>query len=316
VTLAPTPPTASAALDRHSFFPDEPLPLAVSRVSTDLLAGAVADLRPADPNQLDAGVHAARKKMKRVRGLIRLVRDEVGYSAYRNENVVLRNTARTISGVRDAWVLVEVLEGLRHRYADLLDDATFFTTQRWLLDRHETLVADSGEHVFSQAIVNLGSARLRYLAYPIADVVSDDYAGIARGVERVYRRGRNGFERSSDSRSVEDLHEWRKRVKYLRYQMEALVPLSPNLIGAAALELSTLGELLGDDHDLAVLVETVNAHPRACPDERERWLLTALAYERRDAIQAEALRIGSALYAEKPADFVARMSAYWQSGRR
>ena len=295
------------------FHPDEPLPVAMNRVNTDLLGAAIADLRSRD---LDLGVHEARKKMKRVRGLIRLVRDQVGYSTYRNENVVLRNTARAISPVRDAAAMVDLLARLRSGYEDLLDDDTFVVPLRWLRVRHAKLAAEADDQIRTQAIVNLGSARRRYLAYPLTEILPDDYAGIARGIHRVYRRGRRGFERSADTRDTEHLHDWRKRAKYLRYQMESLAPLNPTLIGATAVELARLGELLGDDHDLAVLVDAISSHPESCPDPRERWLLTALAYERRDVLQAEAFRIGEALYAEKPHQFVDRLSAYWESGRR
>ncbi|NIS31707.1 MAG: CHAD domain-containing protein, partial [Actinobacteria bacterium] len=70
-----------------------------------LLAGARADLRPATEQHFDGGIHDARKKLKRLRALLRLVRDDIGDSAYHNENVVLRDTARTLAGMRDAGVL-------------------------------------------------------------------------------------------------------------------------------------------------------------------------------------------------------------------
>ncbi len=115
---------------------------------------------------------------------------------------------------------------------------------------------------------------------------------------------------------MHDLHEWRKRVKYLRHQMEALQPLQPTLLGAQATLLDELGELLGIDHDHAVLAETVMAHEEACRDERERWLLVALIYHRRHGLIAAAERLGAAAYAERPRVFVERIAAYWEAGRR
>ena len=299
-----------------SVAPDEPLPLAMQRITVDLLSRAIGDLRREGDRSFDKGIHGARKKMKRLRGLVRLVRDTIGYRSYRDENVVLRNTARSIAGMRDAWVLVETLRDLRRSYGDLLAERTFAAPEAWLLHRHEERRKTVTGAVVTGAVVNLGAAKARYAAFPIEEAIANDFGSIAPGIERVYRRGRRGFERSVETRQVEDLHEWRKRVKYLRYQMEALAPVQPALIGSLAGELDRLGEQLGADHDLAVLADTIMSHPQSCADARERWLLIALIHERRADLQAVALRGGTALYAETPGAFVERIDAYWQAGRR
>lgn len=311
-------PSSQVQITQSGFeiVPDEPLPRAVRRMTLRVLDDAVDHLRPSHGDDLDERIHGARKRMKRLRGLIRLVRDEVGYFAYRQENVVLRNTARTISGARDAWVHVETLRELRAGYEDLLHEETFAKAERWLLRRHQAeMDAVAGDPIFG-AIVNLGAARYRFDNFPVEEAIADDYSAIAGGLRRVYKRGRKKFKHSTDSRSVEDLHEWRKRAKYLRYQMEALEPLQPRLIGSLADELNELGDLLGDDHDLAELAQTIADNPQSVRDERERWLLVALAYERRQDLQQRALQLGTALYSERPKDFVDRMGAYWEAGRR
>lgn len=120
--------TASTlARSGRSIVPDEPLPRAVHRVSIGLLNRAIVDLRPHEDCSFDDGVHSARKRMKRLRAMLRLVRDDVGYRTYREENVALRDTARSMSSVRDGWVLVETLRRLRGTYTDLLDEETFMT---------------------------------------------------------------------------------------------------------------------------------------------------------------------------------------------
>ncbi len=302
------PPTRSIVVG-------EPLPHELQRISVNLLGQAISDLRP-NGLPLDTGVHAARKKMKRVRGLLRLIRDEVGYRTYREENVVLRDTARTLSAIRDARVVVETLHTLRDEYSDLIRPDTFAVAEAWLAERHRIRRQEVTHAVVATAVGNLSTARLRFVDFSIDELVRDDYSAIAGGIERVYRRGYRGMERAVETKSVEDLHEWRKRVKYLRYQMEALTPFYPTLIGATAESLEVLGELLGDDHDLAVLAEMIIAHPESCRDERERWMLIALIHERRAGLQAQALRHGAALYSEKPGAFVDRIGAYWEAARR
>jgi CHAD domain-containing protein len=314
--LAGRESASSVALPTRSIVPDESLPLAMRRITVGLLARAIADLRPKNQKSFDTGVHSARKRIKRLRGILRMVRDDIGYHAYREENVMLRNTARTLSAVRDAWVLVDTLKSLRKSYADLLDGETFATPEAWLMERHIERHDSVTGSVVTNAITSLGTARRRFSNFAIEEAVRDDYAALAGGVERVYRRGHHGFAVARETRTVEDLHEWRKRVKYLRYQMEALTPMYPVLLGSTAKSLDELGELLGDDHDLAVLAETILAYPQSCRDERERWMLIALIHERRARLQAQALRHGAALYTEEPEAFVDRIGAYWEAGRR
>jgi CHAD domain-containing protein len=299
-----------------ALIPGETLPAAMRRMTVELLNGAVTELGPNRPGTLDEGIHSARKKLKRVRGLLRLVRDTVGYRTYRDQNVILRDTARTLSGVRDAWVLVRTLNQLREDYAHLLDAATFSQTEAWLKDRHKERQATLRGQTVIDSFTNLGTARSVFDAYPAEERIADAFGSIAGGVRRVYRRGRRGYRRAEETRSIEDLHEWRKRVKYLTYQLEALTPLQPALIGSMASELDELGIALGDDHDLALLAETVIDHPEACVDARERWLLLALIYQARSHLQERSMRRGAALYAEHPQEFVDRVDAYWEAGRR
>lgn len=309
-------PAGDLAVAKDEFAPDRPLPDEVQRVTVALLDAARRDLRPKDPSKFDAGVHGARKKMKRLRGLLRLVRDEIGYSAYRSENVVLRDTARTIAGMRDARVLQNTLRTVKRTYAGSLAEDAFSTPLGFLEQRYEHAQAVVSRQAITDALVTLGAARSRFATYPIADTVRNDFTSIASGIHRVYRRGFRAHDKALETEDTHDLHDWRKRVKYLRYQMEALRPFQPTLIGAQASLLDDLGEVLGDDHDLAVLSDLLMTEDDACANERERWLLIALIYQQRRELLAQARDLGAAAYAERPADFVDRIGAYWEAGVR
>lgn len=70
---------------------------------------------------------------------------------------------------------------------------------------------------------------------------------IDAGLERSYRRGRDGFRSLGDEPSAFALHEWRKRVKDLWYQLRLLPPVWPAVLkgpGAAAAELADLSDAL------------------------------------------------------------------------
>ena len=103
-------------------------------------------------------------------------------------------------------------------------------------------------------------------------------------------------------------HEWRKRAKDLWYQSRLLGDAWPRAFKALAQEAHALADVLGDDHDLAVLVGRlrVGAREQATDDDE----VLELVERRREELQREALRLGARLYAEKPRAFGRRLARY------
>src|SRR6056297_2955541 len=65
----------------------------------------------------DKSVHEIRKSFKRLRAVLRLIRDAIGYSSYHRENIFCRDEAKLISRMRDLTVFHEDLTELdkQHR---------------------------------------------------------------------------------------------------------------------------------------------------------------------------------------------------------
>src|SRR5262249_40905727 len=81
------------------------------------------------------------------------------------------------------------------------------------------------------------------------------------GLKRVYAQGRDALEASAADATTENLHEWRKQGKYLWHQLQLLEPVWPETMKELADQSHHLTQLLGDNHDLAVLRDTVTADP-------------------------------------------------------
>jgi CHAD domain-containing protein len=301
--------------------PDEPLGRGVQRICLDRFDRAIAGLTTDEDR--DAGIHAARKSMKRIRAMLRLVRDEIGYRVYRDENVVLRDTARRIAPARDAAVLGETLGTVIERYG--LDDGRFDGLRSNLRERHVRIAAEitGDRQLLADVTTTLRVARARYASFPLEQSaatplrrpVADRYGAMAGGLHRVYRRGRKAMGVAYHERSTPAFHLWRKRVKYLRYQMEALEPVWPEVVGAYAAALDTLGESLGLEHDLAVLESVVDGEPSLCPDPDARRLLGAIVLHERAVIRHDARIAGMRAFAERPDRFVRRIGSYWDATR-
>jgi hypothetical protein len=107
---------------------------------------------------------------------------------------------------------------------------------------------------------------------------------------------------------VESLHEWRKRVKDLWYDHTLLRQLWPPVLTAVGDQAHELSDLLGDDHDLAMLAAWVREHvPATGPEFFET------VERRREELQGQAFALGALLYADKPSAFVGRLERLWDA---
>jgi CHAD domain-containing protein len=109
------------------------------------------------------------------------------------------------------------------------------------------------------------------------------------------------------------LHEWRKRVKDLWYHLSLLEDVAPNTVAAHANDAHLLSDLLGDDHDLAVLRDAVAAMSDELPVDTVAVL--AAIDHRRSQLEEQAFYLGQSLYAESPKAFEKRLHAYWEAWR-
>ncbi len=76
-----------------------------------------------------------------------------------------------------------------------------------------------------------------------------------------------------------------------------------------------LSELLGDDHDLAVLQQMLADEPDRFADAATRELLAALIEHRRGELQHEAMLLGPRLFLDRPKAFARRLEGYWHLWR-
>ena len=101
------------------------------------------------------------------------------------------------------------------------------------------------------------------------------------------------------------------RSKYLRHQFGLLRGVWPDVLDAMESTADEVGELLGADHDLAVLRERVEAE--AGLSEAVRAALLRRIDTRRAEHQENALVLGRRLYAEKPASLTHRLRKLWEA---
>jgi CHAD domain-containing protein len=268
----------------------------VARGQLDL----AADQLDAADGDLDEAVHETRKAFKRLRALVRVARDALGDEAYRRENTIFRDAGRRLSDARDAAVMVETLDDLTKRYRDELPDDAFAGLREALASEAAAASAQLAEDrgTVDEVHGTLEAARRRVAAWPLPE--EGGLAMLEPGFERVYRRGRRALKAARKGPDTGNLHELRKRAKDLWHAAQVLRPAAPKQMKKLARGAHALSDVVGADHDLAVLRAAARErHATLGPGELA--LLEGLVARRRERLQRKALAGGRRLYRRKAA---------------
>jgi CHAD domain-containing protein len=292
----------------------ESVPEGIARIAYGRIDHALDELRGKTKSNRDEAVHEARKDMKKLRSLLRLVRDEIGDEVYRRENDNFRDAARQLSGVRDADVMIETLDSLVERRPKDIPARTANGLRKALEEHRAAVDGDRGgrKRARKEVVGALEEARERVEEWPLE---ADGFDALEPGLRRAYRRGRRAYRAVLEEPSTENLHEWRKRVKDLWYHHNLLECSWPELMDPLSDQVHELSDHLGDDHDVAVLREWAQAHPAAAGGTAGLEAFNAAAERRREELQREAVELGGRLYGERPGAFVRRLESYWRAWR-
>jgi CHAD domain-containing protein len=290
----------------------ESVPEGIKRVVDEQIERAIKELTDRELDRHES-VHQARKRFKKIRGVLRLVRAELG-EIYTDENAWFRDTGRELSAVRDAEAMLETLDKLRDCYAEQLKQDTFRDVQEALRKRRQALVDEELEldAAVQEIVSRLQEAGQRVQSWPLME---EGFAALGPGLQKVFSRGRRGLVAAYGEPTVENFHEWRKRVKYHWYHCRLLREVWSDLMDGYCKSLKRLSDLLGDDHDLAILRQTLLAQPEAFGSKHAIQVLLGIIESRQGDLRAQAEILGQRVYAEKSKRFHKRMARYWEAWR-
>jgi CHAD domain-containing protein len=270
--------------------------------------------RSRSPRSRDKAVHTARRHIREVRALLRLVRAGLGKKMFKGQNDLLRAAARPLSEVRDSVALVDAMRRLEKHFAREIKPRAFGPVVAALRERRDKTrarVLDRGR-AMSKAGARLEKACRRVDKW---DLGARPWGVLGPGLCDSYEIARRAMRDARKDPSDVNLHEWRKRTKDLRHQLELLELLWPDVMKAAAGQSRDLTKELGDDHDLAVLCTLLDDVTGDMPDAAAETL-GALIARRRMELQRAANALGTKLYAEPAARFADRIHAYWKASRQ
>jgi CHAD domain-containing protein len=199
----------------------------VARVARDQYKKAIGILG-ATGDERHKAVHDARKRFKKLRGLFRLVR-KASPDFYERENARLRDTAGTLSTMRDATALVETMDRL---YGTALppDDLAVLLAIRHRFAARRDAIAASESGLDERMAEAIGECRngidaLKKLSLPGSRKKAAKL--LAGGFAKTYGRARDDWVMAKESGAAADWHDLRKRVKYHWMHVKLLRPLWP-----------------------------------------------------------------------------------------
>jgi CHAD domain-containing protein len=248
-----------------------------------------------------AAVHGARKEIKKLRAIFRLVREEIGRAVYRRAGKSLRRAAGQLAAPRDARVMFQAFKQLAGR-----DAARRFPVIHRALQKHcrrETRRFQGDDSLaVAERLLRKTGRRVAGLKF-----AATGWPAIEPGLRQSYRRGRQAGELARRQPSAEHFHAWRKEVKTFWHQLRLLCPDWPASARRLTDKLDRLAGLLGENHDLALLKQFVTEQPQT----GETAALNQLIESRQKKLRAAALKLGAQLYQKAPATVCRQLGKDW-----
>ena len=276
----------------------------IRRIAREQVTRAVTALSqdPVPPT----GVHEARKCVKRLRSLLRLMEPSLRTRDFKARNKALGRLGDQLAGAREAHVMRETVAKLeRHFSAD---------AQAALAPLKGMFGGDVEGHA-----AELASERAKRIIEEFVEegrkldkigIEGSGFACVAAGLEKTYRTARKAFAHAYEKPDDDRFHELRKAVQWHQRHMVLLSRAWPEYFSIRIAACRELAEDLGDDHDLSVLIDMVE---RRGGETIDQATVVQLARNRQAGLRAAAFALTQRLFAERPAAFTRRVKHYWEA---
>lgn len=276
----------------------EPVHHEIRRLALGELKDA-EDALSGNEEPVEARIHEARKRLKRLRALLDLAGDNVNQGARRYLIEASRNAARLLATPRGHAALLHSYDGL----VASEPESENAELRRELAARAEAVGEEAKDALESASRVlhdARGSAKE-------LDVQGRGFEVIRPGFRATYRKARRALERAHEQGSAEHFHEFRKPCKRHLYQLRLLEDVWPPILQAQAAEVDRTGELAGEHHDLCLLRAEV---AQVLSGDAARSVERFIARRERE-LERDILALGALCFAETAGAISERVASYW-----
>lgn len=253
------------------------------------------------------GVHECRKVVKRVRAVLRLFEPKIKPKTFKACYRGIGEAADLLAGARESHVLQETISKLETRFGPV--EALPLAPLKVHLEKR----AHEHPHAVDVALTERLKERFEEEKRRLSALQfkGRGFSVLEPGLARTYRLARQNHKRAESAPTDENLHDLRKAVQWHWRQLALLAAAWPEQFSVHIAACKQLAEILGDDHDLSMLL--VELEPFLGTDIGDVAAIRALALRRQDELRHQAYPMCARLFAERPTAFVRRIRSYWRA---
>ena len=282
------------------------------RVTRSQLKAAIHILEEREDGIHEA-IHAARKRFKRVRALYRLIEPDAREFRQR-ENARIRDMASELSAVRDATALVETLDHLQSQTSEEEELRSLGAVQIALRERRDR-IAQASEHDLEAKLISAVETCHAAISALNEIELAGNRSRTARRLEKVWikqvRKAHHALALCHETRAEDAFHELRKCGQIYWMHLSLLQDLWPSAFQAKLREAKQLVSILGHEHDLSVLLQTINEDPALVPDSDSLANLFAVIIRNQQALREQALFQAAQVFLDEPQREAAIIATLW-----
>jgi CHAD domain-containing protein len=278
----------------------------IRRLVSRQLEVAISELRTVGDPESDEAVHDARRRVKKIRAVIRLVRPVLD-KTYRAVDRELKDVSRMLAPVADGQGIIETLDELAHRYRKLLPTHAVRSIRAGLRERGARIDHEASR----QGLIRIAAETLRGERKRVKQwaIRGDGFGAIAPGLEESYRRAREAMILAWSKPKATHFHSWRRHVKEHWFHVRLVEDNCGNRLVAYQQRLEALDGVLGEYHNLVILREVLVTATYTSRQETARCLRVVIRYQR--LLRRHAEMLGVRIYGDKPHHYLRRVRRLW-----
>jgi CHAD domain-containing protein len=286
---------------------DAPIAAEVRRIVLRQLELAISELHSVGDPQSDEAVHDARRRVKKIRAIIRLVRPVLAGGG-RSVDRDLSRVSRLLAPVADGQGVVETLEELAHRYAKTLPKPTLEAARVGVIRNS----ARADHQAEARGIMKIAAGTLRHERKRIKQwrIEARGFRAIEPGLEESYKRARRMMLHTWSKPRPSRFHSWRRCVKDHWFHVRLLEGRCGNHLLAHQRRIEALDGILGEYHNVILLRDVLVKDTALTRDEVARCLRVVARYQR--VLRRHAEMLGVRVFIERPRRFVRRVHRLWR----
>jgi hypothetical protein len=282
----------------------------VKRIVDKQLTLAGDDLRAIGDRCSDDAIHEARRHVKKVRAILRLVQPALG-EAYSGANRRMRTANRMLAPIADGRAVVDTIGRLRKQYGTTLTRRTL-TATRAVLDERAARIDRKADldRVLPKVAAILRRERRRVAAWTLN---ARGFRAIGPGLEESIRGARHAMAQARRHPTAENYHVWRRRVKDLWFHVRLVDARCGGALTVDEHRLEALDGCLGEYHNVVLLEHILMSEALVSRQQTTRGLHLLRRYQ--TELRQMALALAHRCLHEKPRRFVRRVEGLWQSAK-